>query len=209
MKRDKGSNKQRKEDIMTKTEELETEEESEEECNESDEEDDEEEMTKSEARDYVEEQINDDFMDDVTPEKMTPEKAAKEIKKLEEDIDNFKKRSEQIEAIAVLSENSGLKSLITELQSIIEAKTKDLEIKDMKAMTKVLESALLVQEKIRIFKSEYDAKISGIKSYSDSIERIKAQGYQPSLFDQKEEPVAEEVEQPNLASEVEEETAEV
>ena len=163
-----------------------------------------EEMTKSEARDYVDEQIDEDFMDDVTPEKMTPEKAAKEIKKLEEDIKSFKERADKIEAIATLYDNDGLKILIEEIQSLIEKSTRENVIKDLKSGTKILEAALLITSKIQVFKSEYDNKISGIKSYSDSIERIKAQGFQSSLFDQQEETVAE-VEQPTLASEVEEE----
>jgi len=161
-------------------------------------------MTKSEARDYVDEQIDEDFMDDVTPEKMTPEKAAKEIKKLEEDIKSFKERADKIEAIATLYDNDGLKILIEEIQSLIEKSTRENVIKDLKSGTKILEAALLITSKIQVFKSEYDNKISGIKSYTDSIERIKAQGFQSSLFDQQEETVAE-VEQPTLASEVEEE----
>ncbi len=59
-----------------------------------------EEMTKSEARDYVEEEIDKEFLKDTQVEKMTPEKAQKKIKSLAKDIQDYTARAKTLEGIA-------------------------------------------------------------------------------------------------------------
>ena len=155
-------------------------------CPEDEDEDDveEREMTKSEARDYVDEDIDSKFMEDTAPERMTPEKAQKEIKKCAEDIDEFSKRAGELERIADLASHEGFNDFVTEIKNINCKAINEGNIKDAKKMTKILEATELIFEKVRNFKKEYDLKIGAIKRYSDRIEQIREMGFQRSFDDQ-------------------------
>ena len=150
------------------------------------------EMTKSEARDYVDEDIDNKFMEDTAPERMTPEKAQKEIRKCADDIDEFSKRAGELERVAELASHDGFDDFITEIKNINCKAINEGNIKDAKKMTKILEAAELILEKVRNFKKEYDLKIDAIKRYSDRIEQIKDMGFQTSLFDKPQDKALEE-----------------
>lgn len=153
-------------------------------CPEDEDDVEEREMTKSEARDYVDEDIDSKFMEDTAPERMTPEKAQKEIKKCAEDIDEFSKRAGELERIADLASHEGFNDFVTEIKNINCKAINEGNIKDAKKMTKILEATELIFEKVRNFKKEYDLKIGAIKRYSDRIEQIREMGFQRSFDDQ-------------------------
>lgn len=153
-------------------------------CPEDEDDVEEREMTKSEARDYVDEDIDNKFMEDTAPERMTPEKAQKEIKKCAEDINEFSKRAGELERIADLASHEGFNDFVTEIKNINCKAINDGNIKDAKKMTKILEATELIFEKVRNFKKEYDLKIGAIKRYSDRIEQIREMGFQRSFDDQ-------------------------
>ena len=142
------------------------------------------EMTKSEARDYVDEDIDNKFMEDTAPERMTPEKAQREIRKCAEDINEFSKRAGELERIAELASHEGFNDFVTEIKNINCKAINEGNIKDAKKMTKILEATELIFEKVRNFKKEYDLKIGAIKRYSDRIEQIREMGFQLSFDDQ-------------------------
>lgn len=153
-------------------------------CPEDEDDVEEREMTKSEARDYVDEDIDNKFMEDTAPERMTPEKAQKEIKKCAEDINEFSKRAGELERIADLASHEGFNDFVTEIKNINCKAINEGNIKDAKKMTKILEATELIFEKVRNFKKEYDLKIGAIKRYSDRIEQIREMGFQRSFDDQ-------------------------
>ena len=142
------------------------------------------EMTKSEARDYVDEDIDNKFMEDTAPERMTPERAQREIRKCAEDINEFSKRAGELERIAELASHEGFNDFVTEIKNINCKAINEGNIKDAKKMTKILEATELIFEKVRNFKKEYDLKIGAIKRYSDRIEQIRGMGFQLSFDDQ-------------------------
>lgn len=153
-------------------------------CPEDEDDVEEREMTKSEARDYVDEDIDNKFMEDTAPERMTPEKAQKEIRKCAEDINEFSKRAGELERIADLASHEGFNDFVTEIKNINCKAINEGNIKDAKKMTKILEATELIFEKVRNFKKEYDLKIGAIKRYSDRIKQIREMGFQRSFDDQ-------------------------
>lgn len=153
-------------------------------CPEDEDDVEEREMTKSEARDYVDEDIDNKFMEDTAPERMTPEKAQREIRKCAEDINEFSKRAGELERIAELASHEGFNDFVTEIKNINCKAINEGNIKDAKKMTKILEATELIFEKVRNFKKEYDLKIGAIKRYSDRIEQIREMGFQLSFYDQ-------------------------
>lgn len=90
------------------------------------------EMTKSEARDYVDEDIDNKFMEDTAPERMTPEKAQREIRKCAEDINEFSKRAGELERIAELASHEGFNDFVTEIKNINCKAINEGNIKDAK-----------------------------------------------------------------------------
>lgn len=159
-----------------------------------------EEMTKSEARDYVEEEIDKEFLKDTQVEKMTPEKAQKKIKSLAKDIQDYTARAKTLEGIANTYKSGSLNALKTEYKSLINTLASKDEIKDLKKATKALEEINSVEAKMLALYREYNAKKQGIADAEKEIQDLKNQGYQCSLFDESEE-VKEESVQNNLAEE--------
>ena len=165
--------------------------------------DDEKEMTKSEARDYVEGEIDDKFMDDCSKPKMTPERAKKKIAELKEDNLNLDKRINEISAISKIASLDVLRDFVKDATiksvSLINA---DEDVKEnakaAKDGIKGLESIGYVEQLIRKVRYEKSNKEEQIKSNEREIERIKNMGFQLDLFeDQEPEKVETEVEETN------------
>lgn len=149
------------------------------------------EMSYSEARDYVDEEIDEKFMDDVTPEKMTPEKATKKIKELIEINEKCKERIEELLPIRNINNLDILRDLVKE--QIIKA-VEDIEGVDAKENAKTakegirgLESISYVESLISISLREYHSKKQTIQDNERKIVELKNNGYQPSLFEDIEE----------------------
>lgn len=166
-------------------------------------EDEDKEMTKSEARDYVEDEIDDKFMDDCSKPKMTPERAKKKIAELKEDNQNLDKRINEISAISKIASLDVLRDFVKDATiksvSLINA---DEDVKEnakaAKDGIKGLESIGYVEQLIRAVRYEKSNKEEQIKSNEREIERIKNMGFQLDLFENQEpEKVETEVEETN------------
>jgi len=140
------------------------------------------EMSKSEARDYVEEEIDDKFMDDVTPVKLTPAQREKKIVELQEDIENSKKRMEELEPIADLANSEGFRKLVEEVKTQIHKKVDEEDIKATKDGSKSFEAVLLTEKIAGGFRSQYNGIKSDIKSWEDKIVELK--NGQLTIFDE-------------------------
>ena len=192
-------------------ENLSSEDEEDEEDETDDEDEDDKEMTSSEARDYVDEQIDDKFVSDCSKDKMTPEKAAKKIKELKEENERYMTRIEVISPIAKLSNLDLLRDLVKEstvnaVNSIDADEDAKENAKQAKEGIKGLESISYVEQLIRKVRYELSSKETSVKNNERRIKEIESQGFQLGMFDGNEEATAEEetVEQPTLADEVEE-----
>lgn len=175
----------------------------EEEDSEDEDEDDDKEMTTSEARDYVEGEIDDKFMDDCSKPKMTPERAKKKIAELKEDNLNLDKRINEISAISKIASLDVLRDFVKDATiksvNLINA---DADVKEnakaAKDGIKGLESIGYVEQLIRKVRYEKSNKEEQIKSNEREIERIKNMGFQLDLFENQEpEKVETEVEETN------------
>jgi len=200
------------EDEETETDEDESEDDEDES---EDDEDEDKEMTNEEARDYVDEQIDDKFVSDCSKEKMTPEKAAKKIKELKEENEKYMTRIEVISPIAKLSNLDLLRDLVKESTvNAVNSIEADCDVKEKakqaKEGIKQLENISGVERLISKLKYELSSKKSSLENNKRRIKEIESQGFQLGMFDgdaenTEETEVKEEiVEQPTLADEVEE-----
>lgn len=145
------------------------------------------EMTKEEARDYVDEQIDEEFMEDVCEQKMSPEKAAKKIKEFEEEIVKINERIEVISPVAEISNLDTLKDLVKEqtiraVENMVDYDSKE-SAKEAKDGIKGLESIAFTENLLSIVRSELSSKKQRREFCKKEIENLKAQGYQTNLFE--------------------------
>ena len=145
-------------------------------------------MTKSEARDFVDEQIDEDFLEDIEVQKMTPEKAAQKIKEYSEEIESLKERIQVISPVAEVSSLDALKDLVKDqtikaVNNMVDYDSKE-SAKEAKDGIKGLESIAFTENLLSIVRSELSSKKARIDFCEKEIANLKDQGYQMDLFEE-------------------------
>lgn len=126
------------------------------------------EETKSEAFDD-----DDEFMEDILAEELTPEKAEKRRKQLLNLIEQSEKTVEDLKDIAEANKSGGISVLKNKIKAIL---SNDLENDDVKALTKgtkQLESIIVVQGLMSTFAIAHNSALKDIERYKKQLDEIK------------------------------------
>lgn len=126
------------------------------------------EETKSEAFDD-----DDEFMEDILAEELTPEKAEKRRKQLLNLIEQSEKTCEELKDIAKANKSGGISVLKNKIKAIL---SNDLENDDVKALTKgtkQLESIIVVQGLMSTFAIAHNSAKKDIERYKKQLDEIK------------------------------------
>lgn len=126
------------------------------------------EETKSEAFDD-----DDEFMEDILEEELTPEKAEKRRKQLLNLIEQSEKTVEDLKDIAEANKSGGISVLKNKIKAIL---SNDLENDDVKALTKgtkQLESIIVVQGLMSTFAIAHNSAQKDIERYKKQLDEIK------------------------------------
>lgn len=116
---------------------------------------------------------DDEFLEDITPEELTPEKAEKRRKQLLVLIEQNEKTVGDLQGIAEANESGGISILKNKVKAIL---SNDLENDDVKALTKgtkQLESIIVVQGLMSTFTIAYNSAKKDIAHYKEELENIK------------------------------------
>lgn len=126
------------------------------------------EETKSEAFDD-----DDEFMEDILAEELTPEKAEKRRKQLLNLIEQSEKTVEDLKDIAEANKSGGISVLKNKIKAIL---SNDLANDDVKALTKgtkQLESIIVVQGLMSTFAIAHNSAQKDIERYKKQLDEIK------------------------------------
>ncbi len=126
------------------------------------------EETKSEAFDD-----DDEFMEDILAEELTPEKAEKRRKQLLNLIEQSEKTCEELKDIAEANKSGGISVLKNKIKAIL---SNDLANDDVKALTKgtkQLESIIVVQGLMSTFAIAHNSASKDIERYKKQLDEIK------------------------------------
>ncbi len=135
----------------------------------------EEEETTQEVEEQESEVFDDDdeFLEDITPEELTPEKAEKRRKQLLNLIEQSEKTVEDLKDIAEANNSGGISVLKNKIKAIL---SNDLENDDVKALTKgtkQLESIIVVQGLMSTFAIAHNSAQKDIERYKQELDDIK------------------------------------
>lgn len=137
------------------------------------------EETEEETTQEVEEQESDvfddddEFMEDILAEELTPEKAEKRRKQLLNLIEQSEKTCEELKDIAEANKSGGISVLKNKIKAIL---SNDLENDDVKALTKgtkQLESIIVVQGLMSTFAIAHNSAQKDIERYKKQLDEIK------------------------------------
>lgn len=138
-----------------------------------------EEQEKEETTQEVEEQESevfdddDEFLEDITPEELTPEKAEKRKKQLLSLIKQSEQTIDDLKDIAEANKSGGIPALKNKIKDIL---SNDLENDDVKALTKgtkQLESIIVVQGLMSTFAIAHNSAQKNIERYKKQLDEIK------------------------------------
>lgn len=157
-----------KEQTIIEQEEIETKETAQVEEQEEEEKTQEVEEQKSEVFDN-----DDEFLEDITPEELTPEKAEKRKKQLLSLIKQSEQTIDDLKDIAEANKSGGISALKNKIKDIL---SNDLKNDDVKALTKgakQLESIITVQGLMSTFTIAHNSAQKEIERYKQELEDIK------------------------------------
>lgn len=126
------------------------------------------EETKSEAFDD-----DDEFMEDILAEELTPEKAEKRRKQLLNLIEQSEKTVAELKDIAEANKSGGISVLKNKIKAIL---SNDLANDDVKALTKgtkQLENIIVVQGLMSTFAIAHNSAQKDIERYKKQLDEIK------------------------------------
>lgn len=135
--------------------------------------------TEEETTQEVEEQESDvfddddEFMEDILAEELTPEKAEKRRKQLLNLIEQSEKTCEELKDIAEANKSGGISVLKNKIKAIL---SNDLENDDVKALTKgtkQLESIIVVQGLMSTFAIAHNSAEKDLERYKKQLDEIK------------------------------------
>ena len=116
---------------------------------------------------------DDEFMEDILAEELTPEKAEKRRKQLLNLIEQSEKTVEDLKDIAEANKSGGISVLKNKIKAIL---SNDLENDDVKALTKgtkQLESIIVVQGLMSTFAITHNSAQKDIERYKKQLDEIK------------------------------------
>ena len=143
--------------------------------------DEESEETESENEEQsIYDDADDEFMESVTPQSISPEKAAEKEKQLIVENEELQKRVDELEAIDELRKHQGWEFLMENLKSALHILV-DKEDSSLSKNAKKIEEIKAVRETLGKYSSELFCKKNEIKANERELERLKA--IQKKLFD--------------------------
>lgn len=116
---------------------------------------------------------DDEFMEDILAEELTPEKAEKRRKQLLNLIEQSEKTVEDLKDIAEANKSGGISVLKNKIKAIL---SNDLANDDVKALTKgtkQLESIIVVQGLMSTFAIAHNSAQKDIERYKKQLDEIK------------------------------------
>lgn len=116
---------------------------------------------------------DDEFLEDITPEELTPEKAEKRRKQLLNLIKQSEKTVAELKDIAEANKSGGISVLKNKIKAIL---SNDLENDDVKALTKgtkQLESIIVVQGLMSTFAIAHNSAEKDLERYKQELDDIK------------------------------------
>lgn len=116
---------------------------------------------------------DDEFLEDITPEELTPEKAEKRRKQLLNLIEQSEKTVAELKDIAEANKSGGISVLKNKIKAIL---SNDLENDDVKALTKgtkQLESIIVVQGLMSTFAIAHNSAEKDLERYKQELDDIK------------------------------------
>lgn len=129
---------------------------------------------------------DDEFMETVKPQTLSPEKAAERKKELIAENEELEEKIEVLECIEELNKHQGWEFLMESIKSTLHILV-DKEDSSLIKSAKIIDGIKLVKELLSKHSSELYSKKSCLKRNKEEIECLKA--IQPSLFDEEEKPV--------------------
>ena len=143
--------------------------------------DEESEETESENEEQsIYDDADDEFMESVTPQSISPEKAAEKEKQLIVENEELQKRVDELEAIDELRKHQGWEFLMENLKSALHILV-DKEDSSLSKNAKKIEEIKAVRETLGKYSSELFCKKNEIKANERELESLKA--IQMKLFD--------------------------
>ena len=124
---------------------------------------------------------DDVFMEEITEEPLTPEKAKKRRESLMACIESSQKIVDSLKDLAEANKSGALKILKDNVKDTLTSSLDDEDIKELKDGVKQLEAVKVTLGLVGTLCGQYATAQSDIKRYQEQLENLKT--LQPGLFD--------------------------
>lgn len=124
---------------------------------------------------------DDVFMEEITEEPLTPEKAKKRRESLMAGIESSQKIVDSLKDLAEANKSGALNILLNKVKDTLTSSIEVVDIKELKDGVKQLEAVKVTLGLVGTLCGQYATAQSDIKRYQEQLENLKT--LQPGLFD--------------------------
>lgn len=117
-------------------------------------------------------QADDEFMESITEQKLSPAQAKAKIKHWEESIQKAQERVDELEPIHQVYQHNGLDPVMEEVKKSLLQNVEDEKVKDIKDSAKIIEAIHIVGSIIATLNSDYTQNKRDIDRYQGEIEKL-------------------------------------